>query len=84
MEKLESSFIAERNVNGKAVLENSSPLTGLNINLVCDLAIPLLRIRPKEMKICVYTKKSYPKVTAAAFKIAKGRNNPNKDYLLKN
>ena len=50
-EKLEPSYIASGNINGAATLENSLQfLKGLNIYLLYNLAIPLLRYLLKRYK----------------------------------
>ena len=57
-------------------------LKNLNIELPGDLAIPLLRIYPREMKTYVHTKTCIQIFTAALFILAKSRNNSNVHQLM--
>lgn len=67
--QLEPLFVAEGNVKwcghfGKQIGSSSR----FNIKLTYDLAIPILTICPREMKVYVHTKSSALMFTAALFK----------------
>ena len=54
----------------------------LNVELPCDLAIPLLGTYPREIRAYINTKSCIQMFTAALFIIAKRRNNSNIHQLM--
>lgn len=77
MKRLESSYTADREVNGTTTVETVWQfLKWLNLRLPYDLAIPLLGKYPNKMKIYVPIKTCNQMLIAALFIIAKKWKQP--------
>ena len=57
-------------------------LKNLNIEFLCDLAIPLLRVHPKELKAGICTDICAPVLMTALFLRPKGGNNASAHQLV--
>ena len=77
MQKLQPSYITVRIIKFSAALENSLAVSQTSKQgVIYDLAIPLLRIYPREMKVYVHTKHCTQMFMAALFIIVKMWKHP--------